>query len=111
MSSRTFLTSATSDAFLINEAATKSTPCSQPNFKSAISFSANAGNPTETPGRLTPLVSPNSPVFFISHNISLPFISSTSKPTSPSSKRTVFPGFRSFTIPGYETDILSLLPT
>ena len=95
----------------MNEAATKSTPFSQPNFKSAISFSANAGNPTETPGRLTPLISPNSPVFFISQNISLSFISSTSSPINPSSKRIVFPGFKSLTIPGYETDILSLFPT
>ena len=45
----------TSEAFLMNEAATALTPISQPNFKSAISFSVKAGNLIETPGTLTPL--------------------------------------------------------
>ena len=54
-STNTFLIASTSDAFLINDAATKLTPISQPNFKSAISFSVNAGNFIETPGTLTPL--------------------------------------------------------
>ena len=35
--------------------ATALTPISQPNFKSAISFSVKAGNFIETPGTLTPL--------------------------------------------------------
>ena len=39
----------------MNEAATAFTPISQPNFKSAISFSVKAGNFIETPGTLTPL--------------------------------------------------------
>ena len=112
-SSKTFLTSATSAAFLMNEAATKSTPCSQPNFKSLISFSANAGNPTETSGKLTPLVCPNSPVFVITHSTSpaSTLMLSTFNPIKPSSNKTVLPTFKSFTIPGYETANFLAFPT
>ena len=50
--------STTSERLRMKEAATKSTPCSQPKIRSCLSFSASAGSAMETPGRLTPLFSP-----------------------------------------------------
>ena len=76
-----------------------------------MSFSARAGRLTDTPGRFTPLCSPNSPVFFIRHFISVPLIACTSRAISPSSRSIIFPGFKSLIIPAYDTANLSLFPT
>ena len=89
----------TSEAFLINEAATALTPISQPNFKSAISFSVKAGNFIETPGTLTPLWVATNPVFWTVQWILFPSIDSTVKPTKPSSIKIVSPALTSLAKP------------
>ena len=50
-SSNTFLTFLMSSSFLAKEIATKSYPCSQAVFKSAISLSASPGNLITVPGK------------------------------------------------------------
>ena len=89
----------TSEAFLMNDAATALTPISQPNFKSAISFSVKAGNLIETPGTLTPLWVATNPVFWTVQWILFPSIDSTVNPTKPSSIRIVSPGLTSLANP------------
>ena len=109
-SSSTFLISSTSEAFLTNDAAIKSIPCSIPNLISSISFSVIAGRLIETPGRFTPFLDDTFPEFATTVCMSLPLISSIFRPTRPSSIRIVSPTLTSSIIPLYDTLHLWLLP-
>ena len=102
--------SITSERLRIKEAATKSTPCSQPKIRSCLSFSASAGRAMETPGRFTPLFSPRSPLFSTLQITLLPSMAVTSIPIRPSSTSTVLPTDRSVVKPSYVTATISLLP-
>ena len=82
-SPRTFRISWTSEAFLINEAAMKSTPCSIPNKNVLAIFSVKAGKFTMFPGKLIPLVSPSSPEFSNRHRTWFSPVSSTLKRQQP----------------------------
>jgi len=83
----------------MKEAATKSTSCSQPNLRSPLSFADKAGRPTLTPGRLTPLFSPSSPLLSTLHLTSVSVVEITSSSTRPSSSKIVLPALRSVAKP------------
>mmetsp|Transcript_25293 Transcript_25293/g.37181 ORF Transcript_25293/g.37181 Transcript_25293/m.37181 type:complete len:216 (-) Transcript_25293:682-1329(-) len=91
LSSRCLRIPMTSEAFLMKEAATKSTPCWQPKVRSSLSFSVRAGRVIFTPGRFTPFLPPRSPELFTLHLTSSPFFSMTVNEIRPSSTRIVPP--------------------
>ena len=98
-------------AFLTNEAAIKSTPCSTPNFRSSRSLSVIAGRRIATFGTLTPFFSPSSPPLTISQLMLFPFLSFTFSSIRPSSIRIVLPALTSSTRPLYVIETILLSPT
>ena len=89
-------------AFLTNEAAIKSNPCSTPNIISSLSLSVIPGSLILTLGTLTPFLEPSSPPLITVHIISVPSTtSSTLSSIRPSSIRIVLPFSTSAGSPAY----------
>ena len=90
-SQRRCLISSIHAAFLTNEAAIKSNPCSTPKMISSLSFSVMPGSLMLTLGTLTPFLEPSSPPLITVHSISVPSTLSTLSSIRPSSIRIILP--------------------
>ncbi|OQA06264.1 MAG: hypothetical protein BWY65_02230 [Firmicutes bacterium ADurb.Bin373] len=100
----------TSAAFLINEAAIKSSLCSTPNIMSWISLSVIDGRLIATPGTLTPFWLVNSPPFMTVHCISVSDVDKTFMAIKPSATSIVSPLRTSPGRPGWVTGMSFLSP-
>lgn len=93
-----------------NESATKSTPSSRANSRSAMSLADNAGTDTFTPGSESPLLSETGPPTTTRQTTSGPSIAMTSNAIRPSSIRNRSPALASSASSEYVVDTRSWVP-